>query len=89
MPWSAWNAVLSGMKDSSKNHKIVDNGYNLGRDWLVEKATAGSRWNGRWWRADVEWNEQDLLNEGSSGKQSRPLITVTPGGFSAPSESTF
>lgn len=25
-------------------HMIVDNGYNIGRDWLVEKAVEGGRW---------------------------------------------
>ncbi|KAI0772213.1 hypothetical protein BC629DRAFT_1291472 [Irpex lacteus] len=41
--------------DSSKNHQIEDDGYNLGRDWFVEQAVAGSHWSGMWWRAEVEW----------------------------------
>ena len=34
---------------------IVPNGYNLGRDWFVEQAVAGSSWQGMYWQAEVEW----------------------------------
>ncbi|KAI0086898.1 hypothetical protein BDY19DRAFT_957277 [Irpex rosettiformis] len=51
----AWFIGASLEKDSSKNHKIEDDGYNLGRDWFVERAAMGSHWSGMWWRADVEW----------------------------------
>ena len=50
---------------------IVPNGYNIGRDWFVEKATAGSNWKGIWWKADVEWR-QGLLEPGKDGEQAQP-----------------
>ncbi|PCH39860.1 hypothetical protein WOLCODRAFT_136532 [Wolfiporia cocos MD-104 SS10] len=62
----AWFIGASLEKDSSKNHQIVPDGYNLGRDFLVAQATAGSHWNSIWWRADVEWRE-GLLTPGSKG----------------------
>lgn len=45
---------------------IVDDGYNLGRDWLVDRAVQGSRWKGMWWKAEVEWYE-GLLKPGKEG----------------------
>jgi hypothetical protein len=53
---------------SQKRHKIVKNGYNLGRDWFVERALAGSLWKGHgiWWRAKVEWRT-GLLEPGNLG----------------------
>lgn len=45
---------------------IVEDGYNLGRDWLVERAEAGSHFKGIWWKADVEWRE-GLLDPGHEG----------------------
>ena len=35
---------------------IVPNGYNVGRDWFVERALDGSSWKGMWWQAEVEWH---------------------------------
>jgi hypothetical protein len=62
--------VFSASKEetSQKRHKIVEDGYNLGRDWFVERALAGSHWKGHqvWWRADVEWRT-GLLEPGSNG----------------------
>ena len=46
---------------------IVDDGYDIGRDYIVKKATKGTHWNSMWWRADVEWNENDLLQPGHEG----------------------
>ena len=53
---------------SQKRHKIVQNGYNLGRDWFVERALAGSHQKGHnvWWTAEVEWRTE-LLEPGSKG----------------------
>lgn len=53
---------------SQKRHKIVENGYNLGRDWFVKRALAGGLWKGHqiWWRANVEWRT-GLLEPGSKG----------------------
>lgn len=56
---------------TAKKHMIVPNGYNIGRDWFVEKATAGSHWKGVWWKADVEWR-QGLLEPGKDGEQAPP-----------------
>lgn len=53
---------------SQKRHKITKDGYNLGRDWFVKRALAGSHWKGHqiWWRAEVEWRT-DLLESGNKG----------------------
>lgn len=55
------------LQDSSKNHKIVDDGYNIGRDWIVERAVRGTYYKSQWWRAEVEWNVEDLLTPGNKG----------------------
>ena len=60
--------------DSSKRHKIVPNGYNLGRDWLVDRAVEGGRWKGMWWKAEVEWRT-DLIESGKKGQLS--FISLT------------
>jgi len=62
----AWFLGASQEEDSSKNHKIIPNGYNLGRDYIVEQATAGSHWKGIWWKAEVEWRA-GLLERGKRG----------------------
>jgi len=62
----AWFLGVSKEENSGRNHKIVKDGYNIGRDWLVDKATKGSHWNGLWWSATVEWNE-GLLQPGRRG----------------------
>lgn len=49
-----------------KKHMIVPDGYNIGRNWFVEKATAGSYLKGKWWKAEVEWRE-GLLEPGRHG----------------------
>ncbi|KAJ7069467.1 hypothetical protein C8F01DRAFT_1363646 [Mycena amicta] len=38
----AWFLAASKEEDSRRGHTIVANGYNLGRDWLVEQALADS-----------------------------------------------
>ncbi|KII90890.1 hypothetical protein PLICRDRAFT_123687 [Plicaturopsis crispa FD-325 SS-3] len=62
----AWFLGVSKEEDSRQNHMIVDDGYNLGRDWLVDRAVQGSRWKGMWWKAEVEWYE-GLLKPGKEG----------------------
>ncbi|KAJ6585380.1 hypothetical protein B0H19DRAFT_927665 [Mycena capillaripes] len=67
----AWFLGASKEEDSTRGHTIVANGYNLGRDWLVEQALAGSElWlpsGGRLqWRAEVEW-VWGLLEPGRQG----------------------
>jgi hypothetical protein len=55
-------------EDSQKRHRIVKDGYNLGRDYFVKRALAGGLWKGHqiWWRAEVEWRT-GLLEPGSKG----------------------
>lgn len=72
----AWFVGASKEKDSSRNHKITEDGYNLGRDFVVERAVAGSRWRGMWWKAEVEWRE-GLLQRGRRGTF---LSSTLPGG---------
>ena len=52
--------------DSSKRHTIGPDGYNIGRNWFVERAVLGGSWKGMWWKADVEWRT-DLLKKGKKG----------------------
>lgn len=54
-------------RDSSKNHVIAPDGYNIGRDWFVERAIEGKNWKGIWWKADLEWRE-GLLSPGRKGR---------------------
>lgn len=54
---------------------IVDDGYNKGRNYIVEKATAGTRWKGRWWIAEVEWRE-GLLKPGKEGDSHFVVVNV-------------
>ena len=50
---------------------IVEDGYNRGRNYIVERATLGSHWKGMWWKADVDWRE-GLLERGKRGASPRP-----------------
>ena len=54
------------LQDSTKHHMIVPNGYNIGRDLLVQSAITGSSWRGISWITDVEWRE-GLLEPGFKG----------------------
>jgi hypothetical protein len=65
--------IYSASKEepTAKKHMIVPDGYNIGRNWFVEKATAGSYSNGMWWKADVEWRE-GLLEPGRNGERVPP-----------------
>ena len=47
---------------------IVPNGYNIGRDLLVQSAVSGTgtSWKGISWVTDVEWRE-GLLEPGFKG----------------------
>jgi len=63
---NAWFLGASKEKDSRKNHMIVDNGWNIGRDYIVEKATSLTSWKGKVWQAEVEWRA-DLLEPGKEG----------------------
>ncbi|KAF8957018.1 hypothetical protein BDZ97DRAFT_1848787 [Flammula alnicola] len=62
----AWFVGASKERDSTRNHAIVPNGYNLGRDWFVERAIQGRQRKGMSWKVDLEWRE-DLIEEGKKG----------------------
>ncbi|KAA1474754.1 hypothetical protein DENSPDRAFT_883035 [Dentipellis sp. KUC8613] len=62
----AWFIGASKEEHSQKHHKITENGYNEGRDWLVENAVAGTYYKGIWWKAEVEFRE-GLLEPGNNG----------------------
>ncbi|KZS86722.1 hypothetical protein SISNIDRAFT_420591 [Sistotremastrum niveocremeum HHB9708] len=49
-----------------KHHEITPDGYNLGRNWFVERALKGGRLGETRWTASVEWNG-DLLVPGRIG----------------------
>ena len=52
----AWFLAVSKEKYVGDHHQIIDDGYNIGRDYLVSKAVRKG--------ARVEWRE-DLLEEGN------------------------
>ncbi|KAJ7211090.1 hypothetical protein C8J57DRAFT_1400022 [Mycena rebaudengoi] len=62
----AWFLGASKEETSRSHHTIVANGYNLGRDYIVERAVAGGAWKGVRWRAEVAWQE-GLLEPGRKG----------------------
>ncbi|KAH0831963.1 hypothetical protein J3R83DRAFT_12852 [Lanmaoa asiatica] len=62
----AWFLGVSKEQDSTKHHMIVPNGYNIGRDLLVQSAVSGSSWKGISWVTDVEWRE-GLVEPGFEG----------------------
>jgi len=61
------NCRASKEYNSCKRHKIIPNGYNIGRDWLVKRAVEGGRWKGMRWKAEVEWRT-DLIESGEKGQ---------------------
>ncbi|BGP18500.1 hypothetical protein JCM10213_001184 [Rhodosporidiobolus nylandii] len=62
----AWWLAASKEVDLRGNHKIAEDGYNRGRDYVVQRAIAGSHYLGRSWEAQVEWVE-GLLQPGNDG----------------------
>ncbi|KAL1950451.1 hypothetical protein VTO73DRAFT_5575 [Trametes versicolor] len=62
----AWFLGASEEMDSSKNHMIVEDGYNRGRDYIVSQITQITHWKGMWWKGEVEWRE-GLLQRGNRG----------------------
>jgi len=62
----AWFLAASKEKYAGENHLIDDDGYNRGRDFIVERAAAGGRYKNMWWKADIEWKE-GLLEPGADG----------------------
>lgn len=66
-PAGAWFLGVSKEENTNKHHTISKDGYNVGRDWLVDKALKGNKWKGIWWQAELEWVE-GLLEPGRDGK---------------------
>jgi len=62
----AWFLAVSAELSSRHNHMIRPDGYNIGRDLLVERAVRGGNWKSDWWKADVDWVE-GLLQPGKRG----------------------
>ncbi|KDR83015.1 hypothetical protein GALMADRAFT_238775 [Galerina marginata CBS 339.88] len=62
----AWFIGASKEYDSTRSHKIIPNGYNIGRDWFVDRAVRGGTWRSNSWKAEVEYRE-DLIEEGKKG----------------------
>ncbi|KAM0754324.1 hypothetical protein T439DRAFT_298786 [Meredithblackwellia eburnea MCA 4105] len=64
----AWFLAASKEVDIRGNHMIIKNGYNIGRDIIVEEATRpeGTRYKQRTWQATVEYVE-GLLPAGNEG----------------------
>ena len=71
----AWFIGASKEKDSSKNHQIDEDGYDLGRDWFVERAVAGTHWQGTWYTSTVEWRT-GLISHGKKGASAYFLVLV-------------
>jgi len=62
----AWFLAVSKELFLGKRHTIAADGYNKGRDWLVERAVQGGSWQDKSWIAEIEWVES-LLEPGSDG----------------------
>ncbi|KAG0663711.1 hypothetical protein C6P46_002280 [Rhodotorula mucilaginosa] len=63
----AWFLAASKEVDLRGKHKIAHNGYNIGRDLIVEKATSGSSYLNRRYEARVDWVE-GLLPPGNEAR---------------------
>lgn len=64
-------------QDLRGKHKIAHNGYNIGRDLIVEKATSGSSYLNRRYEARVDWVE-GLLPPGNEGECFRSRCARDP-----------
>ncbi|PWN43930.1 hypothetical protein IE81DRAFT_52854 [Ceraceosorus guamensis] len=62
----AWFLAVSKEKNLKFHHTIDKDGYNAGRDMLVEAALKGGKWKIWKWRGQVEWVE-GLLDAGRHG----------------------
>lgn len=62
----AWFLAVSVEKNLRHSHTIDKDGYNAGRDILVQNAMTGGKFKDRLWKADVEWVE-GLMPAGSDG----------------------
>ncbi|KAK0540427.1 hypothetical protein OC835_000683 [Tilletia horrida] len=62
----AWFLAISKEKNLRYRHTIDTDGYNIGRDLLVESAERGGRWQHYHWRATSDWVE-GLMEPGRQG----------------------
>ncbi|TIA87067.1 hypothetical protein E3P81_04070 [Wallemia ichthyophaga] len=62
----AWFLAVSKEKKIKERHKILEDGYNLGRDDLASKALLGGSGNGYSFRTSIEWID-GLIEPGSNG----------------------
>lgn len=63
----AWFLAVSKEKNLRRHHTIDHDGYNVGRDLLVQAALKGGIWKSWQWRAQVEWID-GLLEVGRHGE---------------------
>ncbi|TEB20651.1 hypothetical protein FA13DRAFT_1742739, partial [Coprinellus micaceus] len=66
----------SGAWFIGKNHKIVPNGWNLGRDWFVESAVAGTHYRNHCGRTDLLEEGSDGINHGIAQDGRVAVLTV-------------
>ncbi|TIA96885.1 hypothetical protein E3P96_03511 [Wallemia ichthyophaga] len=64
--FGAWFLAVSKEKKIKERHKILEDGYNLGRDDLASKALLGGSGNGYSFRTSIEWID-GLIEPGSNG----------------------
>ncbi|WFD32962.1 hypothetical protein MSPP1_004016 [Malassezia sp. CBS 17886] len=62
----AWFLATSKEEAVSKSHTISTDGYDVGRNLVVQAATKGGSYGGRSWRASVHW-QTGLLSPGNRG----------------------
>ncbi|KAE8215742.1 hypothetical protein CF327_g1031 [Tilletia walkeri] len=62
----AWFLAISKEKNLRMHHTIDTDGYNIGRDLLVDSAERGGQWDHYHWRATSEWVE-GLMGSGRHG----------------------
>ncbi|CAD6884021.1 unnamed protein product [Tilletia controversa] len=62
----AWFLAISKEKNLRMHHTIDTDGYNIGRDLLVESAERGGIWQHYHWRATAEWVD-GLMGSGRHG----------------------
>ncbi|KAL9938834.1 hypothetical protein V8E36_002553 [Tilletia maclaganii] len=62
----AWFLAISKEKNLRFHHTIDADGYNIGRDLLIESAERGGIWQHYHWRASTQWVE-GLMEPGRQG----------------------
>jgi hypothetical protein len=65
----AWFLAVSKEYNLRHHHMIVPDGYNLGRNLLVEAAEKGGKWKQWHWKARTEFVE-GLLEPGKEPRES-------------------